>query len=75
MFFLKSKGLPIKKSGIYKATMRHDLKFSKFGRSLIFHKSDVLAWIEQNTTLQTSPQAEASETLSKQANRKLNKSK
>jgi hypothetical protein len=68
--FLKTKGLPIKKSGIYKATMNKELKFSKFGRSLIFHKEDVLIWIESKTICKPNPTTEAARNLALQANKK-----
>ena len=70
MSFLKAKGLPIKKSGIYKATMRRELRFSKFGRSLIFSKSDVLEWIAQNTHSERIPANRMTESLAHQANKK-----
>jgi hypothetical protein len=68
--FLIDKGYPVRKSGIYKATMNHELKFSKFGRSLIFEKSDVLTWIESRTIKKSSSEEVMSKHLAKEANKK-----
>lgn len=63
----------LRKSAIYKLTMMDSIPHLKFGKRLVFNRSEVEAWLNERTVRKNSPDEIATLALSKAASKKLRK--
>ena len=53
--FLLENGYKMSKSKLYKMTANRDLPFKYFGRRIIFSRSELLEWVEQQSIPSSNP--------------------
>lgn len=47
--FFEERGYPVSKSRLYKLTASHQIPHRKYGTRLIFHRAELLQWLESQT--------------------------
>jgi excisionase family DNA binding protein len=68
--FLEDKGYTVSKSLFYKATSAREIPFTRFGRRLLFNKTDLLSWAENRCTSHNTRKHDAAIILMNSANKK-----